>query len=45
MHNTDYLNVSKWFGTDAPIPFCPIVKCRHYGFSSDDIGRFSDDMV
>ena len=24
MHNTDYFNVSKWFGTDAPIPFCPI---------------------
>ena len=24
MHNTDYSNVSKWFGTDAPIPFCPI---------------------
>ena len=24
MHNNRLPNVSKWFGTDAPIPFCPI---------------------
>ena len=29
----------------CPNPILPHWKCRHYGFSSDDIGRFSDDMV
>ena len=45
MHNTTFPTCQNGFGTIAPIPFCPIGKCRHYGFSSDDIGGFSDDMV
>ena len=44
MHNNNFPNVSKWFWDDCPNPILPHwVKCRHYGFSSDDIGRFSDE--
>ena len=46
MHNNRLLQRVKMVWDRCPNPILPHwVKCRHYGFSSDDIGRFSDDMV
>ena len=46
MHNNRLPQRVKMVWDRCPNPILPHwVKCRHYGFSSDDIGRFSDDMV
>ena len=45
MHNNRLLTCQNGLGQMPQSHFAPLVKCRHYGFSSDDIGRFSDDMV
>ena len=46
MHNNWLPQRVKMVWDRCPNPILPHwVKCRHYGFSSDDIGRFSDDMV
>lgn len=46
MHNNRLPQRVKMVWDRCPNPILPHwVKCRHYGFSSNDIGRFSDDMV
>ena len=45
MHNNYFQRVKMVLGRLPQSHFAPLGKCRHYGFSSDDIGRFSDDMV
>ena len=45
MHNNRLPTCQNGLGQMPQSHFAPLVKCRHYGFSSDDIGRFSDDMV